>query len=429
MEVDVQSLSHEGRGVALVGGKTTFVEGALPGERVRMRYARRRGRFDEGVALEILQEGAGRVPPRCPHAGICGGCGLQHLHPEAQIRHKQAVLLEQLGHIGGVAPEAVLAPLTGPLWGYRHKARLAVKFVPGKGGVLVGFRERAGPYVADIHSCVVLHPSVGERLPALRELVTGLSVARALPQIEVAVGDERTALVFRHLQPLSDADRVRLQAFATDTGIRVFLQPGGLDSVHPLAPADAPPLSYRLPAFNLELQFSPVDFTQINAAINRAMVDRVVGLMDPGPEDAVLDLFCGLGNFSLPLARRAGRVVGVEGDPGLVERARANARHNGIDNAEFQAQDLTGDLERGHLAGGYSQVLLDPPRTGALEAVQRLSLAEVRRLVYVSCNPATLARDAGVLVRERGLRLRAAGVMDMFPHTRHVESLAVFEAP
>ncbi len=427
-EARIESLSHEGRGIAHINSKTTFVEGALPGERVLLRYTRRRGRHDEGVAVEVYETSPERVEPRCPHFGVCGGGSLQHLHPEAQIRHKQAVLLEQLRHIGQVQPDTVLPPLLGPVWGYRRKARLSVKLVDKKGGVLVGFMEKGGRYVADIARCEVLHPRVGQLLTALRGLIGQLSIPRQVPQIDVAVGDEETALAFRHLVDFFAEDEQLLKAFAEDHGVTIYLQPGGYDTVHRFWPAGEEMLTYRLAPHGVEVQFTPADFVQVNAEINRGMVDRVLALLAPGPEERVLDLFCGVGNFTLPLARHAAHVTGAEGDAALVERARANAVHNGLENTAFLVANLAGErIEGTFLHERYDHILLDPPRTGAIEVIRQLKFQGVKRLVYVSCNPATLARDAHALVHEKGLHLRAAGVMDMFPHTTHVESIALFE--
>ncbi len=429
LTLHIEALSHEGRGVARnAEGKTVFVAGALPGETVIARCYRFHRRFDEARVEQVLEPAAGRVEPRCPHAGVCGGCSLQHLEPAAQLRHKQAVLLEQLEHQAGVRPEAVLEPLTGRPWGYRHKARLGVKYVQKKGLALVGFREQGSPYITELTTCEVLHESVGRRIMALRELVTSLDARSRIPQIEVAIDDTQAVLVLRHLDPLSDADRRRLADFGRETGLVFYLQPKGPESIAPLWPEAGVTLSYTLPESGLELQFLPTDFTQVNPELNRSMVQRAVELLEPGPEESVLELFCGLGNFSLPLARHAGRVHGVEGEATLVERARANAARNALDNVEFEAADLMAEALAGaFMEPSFDKLLLDPPRSGALEVLRQLDLERVRRIVYVSCNPATLARDAGLLVKERGYRLRQAGVMDMFPHTAHVESIALFE--
>ncbi len=423
----VESLSHDGRGVAHVNGKAVFIEGALPGEQVLFGYITRRKRHDEGRVEKIISPSPHRVEPRCAHFNICGGCSLQHLSPTAQIAAKQQVLLDSLKHIGGVEPEVILAPLTGPHWGYRRKARLGVKFVIKKDKLLIGFREKRSSLLADIERCEVLHPSVGGLLPALRELIAGLEAYNCIPQIEVAAGDAATALVFRNLAQLSGTDLDRLQRFGATHGMQIYLQPAGPDSVTLIWPATAA-LSYRLPKYNLELFFTPTDFVQVNGAINSAMVERVIELLDPKPHERVLDLFCGLGNFTLPLTRYVAHVTGVEGEAKLIRRAQDNARHNGIGNAEFHACDLSRDLAGQTWAGQhFGKILLDPPRTGALEVIKQLpALDAAPRIVYVSCNPATLARDAKELA-QRGYKLLSAGVMDMFPHTTHIESVALFE--
>jgi 23S rRNA (uracil1939-C5)-methyltransferase len=426
--IGIESLAHDGRGVTRVAGKAVFVDGALPGEEVGFEYLATHRSFDEGRVTDIYLASAERVTPRCPHYGVCGGCSLQHMEPGAQIHAKQQVLLDNLQRIGGVGPETMLPPLTGPVWGYRGKARLGVKHVIKKGRVLVGFRERRKPYVADLSRCEVLHPSVGENIGTLAAFIGTLDASARIPQVEVAVGDAATALVFRHLDPLSDADHNRLRVYAGEQGVHVYLQPAGPDSVHALEPV-APVLSYRLPAQDVELRFLPGDFTQVNSVINRRMVSRVLEMLEPEHSDSVLDLFCGLGNFTLPLARHAGTVTGVEGEAGLVQRARDNARLNGLDNAGFHVADLAVDQRQAAWAGGgYNKMLLDPPRSGAAGVLDVVGNIHPQRLVYVSCHPGSLARDAGTLVRNHGYHLRAAGVMDMFPHTAHVESIALFES-
>jgi 23S rRNA (uracil1939-C5)-methyltransferase len=412
--------------VAHINGKALFIEGALPGEQVLFTYVKQRKRYDEAKVEKIIKPSPDRVEPRCAHFNICGGCSLQHLSPAAQIAAKQQVLLDSLKHIGGIEPKTVLAPLTGPSWGYRRRARLGVKFVVKKDKLLIGFREKRSSLLADIESCEVLHPPVGGLLPALRELIAGLEACNCIPQIEVAAGDEATALVFRNLAQLSNADLVKLQDFGKQQNMQIYLQPAGPESVTLIWPETAA-LGYRLPEFNLELFFSPADFVQINADVNRAMISRVIELLQPGAHERVLDLFCGLGNFTLPLARHAGHVTGVEGDAKLVERAKDNAHHNDIHNAEFYAADLSQDLAGQPWAKQrFDKILLDPPRTGALEIIKQLSALGAARIVYVSCNPATLARDTQELVQQ-GYTLVSAGVMDMFPHTTHVESIALFE--
>lgn len=428
VEAEITGLSHEGRGIAHVGAETVFVDGALAGERVRFRYTRRRRGIGEGQVVEVLQASPDRVEPACSHFGTCGGCSMQHLPPEAQIAFKQDVLAEQFARIGRVEPEQWLAPLTSDVWGYRRKARLAVKMVPKKGGVLVGFRERYSPYVAQLDSCAVLDPRVGERLADLAALIESLSIPRQIPQIEVALGDdEAAALVFRNLAPLSASDRDALTRFGQEHGFQIYEQPGNEQTVKPVWP-EAPRLSYSLSEHEVEVEFLPTDFTQVNAGINRKMVNRALELLHLTGQERVLDLFCGLGNFTLPMARRAARVVGVEGEAGLVERARQNAVRNGIGNCEFHVADLSQDVAGlPWLRQSYDRVLLDPPRSGALAMIAPVARLGAERIVYVSCGPATLARDAGLLVNEFGYKLRAAGVMDMFPHTAHVESIALFE--
>lgn len=421
----IDNLSHEGRGVGRHNGKTVFVRGALPGEQVVAQTLKRRGSFDEAVALEILTASPQRIVPRCPHAEVCGGCSLQHLSTEDQIAHKESVLFELLRHQAGVEPATRLPVLRGPTWGYRRKARLGVKYVEKKGGALVGFREKAAPYVADIETCGVLIPEVGERLLALRNLINGLSSPNRIPQIEVAAGDDDVALVVRHLEPLSDADLARLTDFQTDTGLGIFLQPGAEDSVHPLNGA-TPALSYRIG--DIGIAFAPTDFTQVNGAMNLNMIATVIDALQPGADDRVLDLYAGLGNFSLPLARHAQHVHGIEGSDDLVARARDNAAANGIANASFAVANLADPeaVDRIDL-GTTTMMLLDPPRTGADVIVERLQLDGLKRIVYVSCNPVTLARDTKAIVERHGFTLAAAGIMDMFPHTSHVESIAIFD--
>lgn len=422
----IESLGHDGRGVARVDGKATFVEGALPGEDVMFKYLDQRKTFDEGYVTEVIQASSDRVEPKCPHFGICGGCSLQHLDADAQIRAKQQILLDSFKHIGDVAPEEILAPLTAGHWGYRRKARLGCRYVFKKEAMLVGFRERRSGLLAELTRCEVLHPAIGERIMVLRELVGGLQACKRLPQIEVAIGDDVVALVFRNLDELVDDDCNRLIQFGQQNGIHIYLQPKGPDSAYLIWP-DRSQLSYRLDEFDLEMLFEPTDFTQVNAGINQKMVHRAITMLDPQPGERVLDLFCGLGNFTLPLARHAGHVVGVEGEAGLVQRARENAAHNRVGNVEFHAADLGREPHQHPWFGaGFDKLLIDPPRSGAFEIVKHVPAFGADRIVYVSCNPATLARDAQVLVGA-GYRLKAAGVMDMFPHTTHVESIALFE--
>ena len=436
---DIQDLSHDGRGVARrpeghpAAGKAVFVSGALPGERVLARQVGRSRHFDEAQVLEVLEASPDRVPPKCVHFGTCGGCALQHLDDTRQIHAKQRTLLDNLERIGHVAPEAVLPPLVDAAWGYRRKGRFSVRRVEKKGRTLVGFREQDPRFVADLSQCHTVVPAIGERIGALSAVIDRLHARSAIPQVEFIVGDATgdhcgVALVFRHLAPLDDHDRSALEAFAREHRFAVFLQPGGVDSVHPLWP-EAPALAFRLARWDVTLGFRPLDFIQVNAGLNEHMVARALDLLDVQRDDRVLDLFCGLGNFTLPLARVAREVVGVEGDAGLVARARENAGRNGLSNARFHAADLAQDL-RGEpwMKAGFDRLLLDPPRSGADVVLKQLPLEGLRRIVYVSCHPGSLARDAGFLVRDRGWTLRAAGVMDMFPHTAHVESIAMFEA-
>ncbi|WP_455217343.1 23S rRNA (uracil(1939)-C(5))-methyltransferase RlmD [Kaarinaea lacus] len=429
----IESLSHDGRGISHVDGKVVFIHRVLPGEEVRFRYCRTRGKFDEGDVLDVIKPSSLRIEPRCQHFGICGGCSQQHIAAETQIRFKQERLLENLEKIGKVIPETILPPLTADIWGYRRKARLGVTYMRRDQVVRVGFRERSSSFLADLTRCEVLHPRIGEHIRELSELVVKLSIKDKIPQIEVAVGDDNVALVFRHLQAFTNEDLQLLKEYGQRNDLLIYLQPGGPDTVERLccdsdSSDNDPQLCYRLPDYEIELCFQPTDFTQVNAELNKKMIARALELLEPQPEDRVLDLFCGLGNFSLPLARKAGTVVGVEGDTGLVERARENARNNEINNAEFHATDLNADLTQQPWYGtGFNKLLLDPPRSGAYMVVSSLPEPLPTRIVYVSCDPATLARDAGILVNEQGYRLLATGVMDMFPHTAHVESIALFQ--
>lgn len=426
-EAVIESLSSEGRGVCHLDGKATFIDGALPGEKVAFTYVSQHRKYDEGVAVRILHASPDRVEPKCAHAEICGGCSLQHLSSTAQIMSKQNILIEQFRHLARLEIETLLPPLMATYWGYRRKARLGVRYVTKKQRVLVGFREKRSGFLADLSQCEVLHPSVGQRLEVLQSLIAGLEAFQDIPQIEVACGDTQTALIFRHLQPLSDKDRQKLIAFARDHEFHVYLQPAGPESVSLLWP-EGEALEYRLNDYELSLQFLPNDFVQVNAQLNQKMIAQAISLLDIQADDHVLDLFCGLGNFSLPLATRAASVVGIEGDQSLVDRAAANAQRNHLDNLTFYAGDLC-ESAQAFLQGRkrFSKILLDPPRSGALEVVQRIAELNAQRILYVSCNIATLARDAAELVQRQGYRLVTAGVMDMFPQTTHVESMALFE--
>ncbi len=422
----VLALNHDGDGI-VKAGKTAFVPGALPGEAIRYRRTRCHRQHDEAQLVEVIVPAAERVVPSCPHFGVCGGCALQHLAPAAQLAGKGAELAGCLERIGRVAPREWLAPLAGPAWNYRRRARLSARFVRKKGRSLVGFRERSAPYVAEIESCRVLAPPFDTLVTPLSLLLTSLSIRERIPQVEVAAGDRASAVILRVLSAPSAPDLDAIRAFGAAHDVTMYLQPGGLDTV---APVDGVPaaLDYALPEFDLSLAFEPIDFIQVNAAINRALVSRAAELLGAGPADRVLDLFCGLGNFTLALARRAGHVVGVEGDAGLIARARANAARNGIGNAEFHVGNLAAeDVAESRWWGGVTHVLLDPPRAGAREVLPAIARLAPRRIVYVSCHPGTLARDLGILVHEHGYVLKAAGVLDMFPHTTHVESMALLE--
>ena len=428
-EAVIESLDHEGVGVAHVDGKVTFIDGGVTGERVTFARRRSRGNFDLGTVTQVLRQSAQRVQPRCIYFGICGGCAMQHVDPAAQVAAKQRVLEDNLARLGKVKPETILPPVMGPAWGYRNRARLSVHYVEKKGGVLVGFHERRSSFVADTMSCEVMPPAISRMIPELRAMFTGMKLRERLPQLEVAVGEDVTVFVLRHLEPLPEEDAAKLRAFADLHRVQWWLQPKGPETAHPFYPLDAPVLDYRLPEFGLRLAFGPTEFTQVNAGVNRVLVRRAVDLLDPRPGDRVCDLFCGLGNFALALATRGAEVVGIEGSPSLVARAAANARANGLEaNTRFLAHDLYADaagaLQR---LGPVDKLLIDPPRDGAVEICKHLPDPGPVRIVYVSCSPSTLARDAGYLVNVKGYRLKSAGVVNMFPHTGHVESIALFE--
>ncbi|HET9820823.1 MAG TPA: 23S rRNA (uracil(1939)-C(5))-methyltransferase RlmD [Burkholderiaceae bacterium] len=442
--LEVESLDLEAQGVARdADGKVVFIEGALPGERVQVQVHRRKNNWAQATMTALARESALRVRPACPHfglhAGACGGCKMQHLHPAGQLAVKQRTLEDDLWHLAKVRPERVLRPIEGPAWGYRDRARLSVRHVPKKGAVLVGFHERKSRYIADMKSCAVLPPAVSSMLVPLRELVASLDARDRVPQIELAQGESVCALVLRHLEPLSQDDSQRLREFGRLHGVQWWLQPKGPDSVH-LLDDGGPALSYTLPEFGITMPFRPTDFTQVNPHINRVLVGRAVRLLDPQPSERVIDWFCGLGNFTLPLATLAGSVLGIEGSETLVARARDNAARNGLaSRTVFAARNLFEMSPDLLVADGTAdRWLVDPPREGAfalskalVDKVQdgRAGWAPPRRIVYVSCNPATLARDAGLIVHQAGYRCSAAGVVNMFPHTAHVESIAVFDRP
>lgn len=429
----IESVTHDGRGIAALEGKKVFVAGALPGETVRFQRRKRRRNFDEAELLEVLEASSARIEPRCAVYGTCGGCSLQHTSDEEQRAIKVKALADNLQRIGQVEPERWLEPIYDDTadgsWHYRRRARLAVKDVAGKGRVLVGFRERHAPYLTDMHRCEVLAKPVDGLIDRLSELIGKLSIRKRLPQIEVAVADNAVALIFRVLDSPTDDDRAELTGFAIEHGVRVLLQTGGPDSVMPLHPEPPlDPLQYELPDFEVTISFDASDFVQINGRVNQRMVFEAIRLLQIGENDRVLDLYCGIGNFSLPMARNAQHVLGVEGEMHQVQRATDNAQQNGIDNCEFRCADLSKvDGSESWLNAGWDRVLLDPARSGATELVSRMNKIGASRIVYVSCHPGTLARDAATLVKSGGYRLEAAGIIDMFPHTGHVESLAVFQ--
>jgi 23S rRNA (uracil1939-C5)-methyltransferase len=422
----IESLSHDGRGVAHIDGKTVFIHGALPGERVLFNYSYVSKKHDEGVVTQVPEPSDDRVEPVCERFGICGGCSLQHLRSEKQVAYKQQALIDALQRIGKVTPGSIEPPLTSASVGYRRKARLGVKYVAAKQKVLIGFRERGSSFITDIDHCPVLHPAVGENLRPLGELIESLSIRERIPQIEMAVGDDGVILIFRCLDPLPDEEAAGLIELCNRYHWTAYIQEGGPDSVRPLSEPEQ--LWYELPEEQLRFAFLPNDFTQVNAEINRKMIAQAMAWLEPGEDEAVLDLFCGLGNFTLPLARHARHVTGVEGDRALVDRARENAERNGIGNVDFHVANLYDSVEHAAWARNkYDAVLLDPPRSGALEMMPLVAATGARRVLYVSCYPGTLARDAAELVNTHGYRLIKAGVMDMFPHTAHVESMALFE--
>lgn len=424
----IDSVTHDGRGIAAINGKKVFIAGALAGEEVCFVRRKSRRNFDEAELIEVLQASPHRIEAQCAVFGRCGGCVMQHVSADEQRAIKLQTLSDSLARIGKVEPQRWLEPLIGPDWRYRRRARLAVKDVPAKGRVLVGFRERHAPYVTDMHRCEVLTAPVDGLLDALSELLAGLSVRARIPQIEVAVAENAVALVFRVLDPPTSADKDLLRKFSGAHDLRVYLQPGGLASINLLHPDGAQePLYYSLPEHDVRIAFEPADFVQVNGEVNRRMVATAIGQLDPQPHDRVLDLYCGIGNFSLPLARKSAEVVGIEGDATLVARAAANATRNGLANVAFRCVDLAAiDGFEGWLRERWDRVLIDPARSGAAEIVANMHVLQPQRIVYVSCHPGTLARDAGALVNEQGFRLDAAGIIDMFPHTAHVESIAVF---
>lgn len=432
-EISIDSMAHDGRGVGRgEDGKVVFVDFALPGETVRFVPVMNRKSHLFGTTIDVLKASEHRIEPKCAVFGECGGCVLQHLDEKVQIKYKQQQLLENFKKIGDVQPEQLLEPMTGQHWGYRRRARLGVKFVPKKGGVIVGFRERNTSYIQPTDSCDVLLPSVSAMLPDLRETLEKTSCNDKIPQVEISVADNAIVMIVRHLETFVQNDLDLLTCFGQRNEVQVFLQPGNLKSVHPLFPAEPAPLYYEFPEFDIRVAFLPTDFIQVNSDINRQLVSRVVALLDLQENDRVLDLFCGVGNFTLPMARRAKHVIGVEGDRALVDRALQNKQLNGLEHIDFHFGDLfkeamTADSHGDWLDQKFDKILLDPPRSGAAEMIRRIPQLGASKVIYVSCGPATLARDAGVMVNEHGYRMTYAGVIDMFPHTAHVESIAVFE--
>lgn len=426
----IENLSHDGRGIARINGKATFIQGALPDEVVEFQYTRVKKDFDEGRLLSVIEPSPLRVEPKCPHYQMCGGCSMQHLSEAEQIHLKQDQLLDLLSRFGHTEPESILPPLISNHWNYRNKARLSVRFVEKKQAAMVGFRERNNPrYITEISQCPVLNAKLDADIIPLRHLIDALDDKHCIAQIEVAAGDDEIALIFRNLMPLSAGDELKIISFAERYQYKIFLQPGGPDTVVSFYPPNSSEyLVYRLPEYQITFEFHPTDFTQVNSELNKSMVHRALELMDLKSSDAVLDLFCGLGNFSLPMAKFCTKVIGVEGSKTMVERAYMNAKSNQLSNVDFYAANLDDLSEVQKLAQHtINKVLIDPPRSGALEIVKQIDLINPERIVYVSCNPVTLARDTDVLVNQKGYVLKSAGVMDMFPHTAHVESIALFE--
>lgn len=426
--VTIEDLSHDGRGIARVDGKIVFIEGALPSEKIRFQYLKKRKDYDEGLVSEIIEQSPMRVTPDCTHFGTCGGCALQHLSPQGQLEYKQNHWLGLMKKMGGGEPDSLLTALQTDVWNYRRKARLGVKYVAKKGKVLLGFREKRNPqYLMDIDDCKVLRNEFNLHLPALKTLLNQMPCGPHMAQVELAIG-EQCALVFRHLQPLSDRDEHLLQTFGEQTGFKIYLQSKGPDSLKLFYPSDASmQMSFRLPQYDVQLRFSPLDFIQVNQSMNEAMVMQALDLLDLKESDRVLDLFCGLGNFTLPLSKRAKWVYGVEGDASMIAQAKENALAQGILNVAFSTADLQLENSVEELKKfDFNKVLIDPARDGAQAVVEGLGQMSIERIVYVSCHPATLARDAKILREKYGYRMAAGGIMDMFPHTIHIESMALF---
>jgi 23S rRNA (uracil1939-C5)-methyltransferase len=424
----IENLSHDGRGVAHIGGKTVFISGGLPGETLQFQYSSQRGSFDEGRAVNVIEPASGRQDPPCPHFGTCGGCSLQHIQLSMQLQHKQQAFQELLWRQARIAPQQWLPPIQSPAWGYRRKARLGVKFVAKKGRVLVGFRERQGRLITDSSQCHVLTPAIGAHLQEFSALIQSFSIRDKIPQLEIAVADNANAVVVRHLDAFSADDLTALATFARQYDLRIYLQPSGTDSVQLFYPSPAEELYYQLPRYHLKLEFQPLQFIQINPAVNQQMIDRTLELLNCQADDRILDLFCGIGNFSLPMARVGAQVIGVEGDTGAVQQARHNAQLNNLERCQFHCADLfQQNFSQEWAKQKFDKLLLDPPRSGAESVIESIHQWQPRRIVYVSCDLATLARDS-VRLTAQGYQLSKAGIMDMFPHTQHAEAIALFEA-
>lgn len=429
VDMTVTGLSHDGRGIARPQQKTIFVFGALPEEQVTAQIVRTHRRFDEANTQTVHKPSPDRVSPACTHFGVCGGCQMQHLASPKQVAYKQAWVAEQLTHIAKVTPRHWLPPLTGPVWGYRQKARLSVRWIEKKQTIAVGFREQKNSKVALIESCAILDPRLGEKIAPLRAMIESLQGAQHIAQIEVAAAEVGVALVFRHLEALTDADIAMVKAFCDQHGFLGYLQPGGVDTVHPIDPDQSDLyLHYDLPHQQLTFEYHPLDFTQVNRHMNQEMVDQALRLLNPQANERVLDLFCGLGNFSLPMAQKAQEVLGVEGAYTAVAQAERNAIHNHLDNVKFVAYDLTQSLVSAPWAQQtFDKIVLDPPRSGAQTVVEQLNRFQAKQILYISCNPATFCRDAAILVHQQGYALAELGVMDMFPHTAHIELMGLFK--
>lgn len=427
-EISIDDLSTDGRGVGKIEGKIYFVGNALPGETVKAILLKKRRQYNEAEAIEIIKPSPDRVEPGCAVYGLCGGCVLQHLDPQKQIHYKLDWLLDCLKKFVAVQPEQVLTPISGPVWNYRSKARLGVRFVFRKNKALVGFREKNGRYLTDMSQCEILAQPFDKKIEALANLISEMEGRERIPQIEVALAENKAAIVIRHLDSLSESDFEKLRTFENEHQITVYLQPKGPDTVVALTMEKQSPLHYHHTAFDLKLEFEPTDFTQINSVINEKIVTTAINWLDIKAQDTLLDLFCGIGNFSLPCSRHAKFVVGIEGSEKMVAKAGQNAKLNDLNNLNFYAANLQQEnIEAMWIRQSYEKILIDPPRSGAIDVIKQLNLSDTQKLVYVSCHPASLARDAGVLVNDLGFNLKQVTVLDMFPHTAHVESIALFE--